>query len=221
MKNIQIAIDGPGGSGKSTIAKRLAQEMDFTYIDTGAMYRAIALHCLDNNIDIKDEKAVISALPDAKIDIKHIDGVQHIFLKNENVSHRIRSPNISQSTSIISTYLPVREMLVKQQQHIAKNTNIVMDGRDIGTVVLPFASHKIFLTAGVDVRVQRRKAELVAKGQTFDEADIEKEIIERDHRDITRTISPLKQAPDAILIDTSNMGIDQVVEKIKEEIKRK
>ena len=221
MPNIQIAIDGPGGSGKSTIAKLLANELGFVYIDTGAMYRACALYCLDNNIDIQNSHAVESVLPNINIEIKHVNGQMQIFLNGADISHRIRSPNISNATSVISTYSAVRDMLVDQQKRIAESTNIVMDGRDIGTVVLPWATHKIFLTASVAARVQRRSAELLEKnGQAPSTSDIETEIMQRDHRDITREISPLKQANDAVLIDTSNMTIEQVIKKITAMVKK-
>ena len=217
MKNLtHIAIDGPVGSGKSTIAKLVAKELGFTYIDTGAMYRAVALHCLNTGADVNNESEVTKALSSASINIKYNDGTQHIFLNEKDVSQDIRSLEVAQSTSKVSIINPVREHLVQMQQNMAKDQNIVMDGRDIGTVVLPNANVKVFLTASVDIRAARRQKDLLEKGEDVDINKIKQEIEERDERDTNRQISPLKQADDAKLIDTSHMSLQQVVNAIVE-----
>ena len=213
-KNIQIAIDGPGGSGKSTVARSIAYKLGFTYIDTGAMYRAIALCCLQNGVDLQNELSVTNILPNINIDIDYINGVQQVFLNKTNVSDKIRTMEVSQATSVVSTYQSVRDKLLDAQRNMAKSRNVIMDGRDIGTVVLPQADIKFFLTASVLTRAKRRQAELERKGEPANLNFIKKEIEERDNRDITRDISPLVQAEDAFLIDTSNMTIQDVVDKI-------
>ncbi len=209
-----IAIDGPAGAGKSTIAKKVAAKLGFIYVDTGAMYRAIALLTIRSGIDSADSAAVSKACENADITIKHVDGAQVVFLNDENVNDLIRTEKVSQMASVTSAYPAVRTKLVELQRRLSETTDIVMDGRDIGTVVLPNADLKVFLTASAHVRALRRLKELSAKGETHELSDIENEIMERDHRDMTREISPLKQADDAILVDTSDMSIDEVTDKI-------
>lgn len=216
---MQIAIDGPAGAGKSTIAKRLARESGYIYVDTGAMYRAMALFLIRQGISADDREGIENACGNADITIRYIDGEQNVILNGENVNGLIRTQEVSNMASASSVNGRVREKLVALQQKLAASEDVVMDGRDIGTVVLPNAEVKIFLTASSAVRAKRRYDELTAKGETCDINVIEKEIIERDERDMTREISPLKQAEDAILVDTSDMSIDEVVAAIKKIVK--
>lgn len=209
-----IAIDGPAGTGKSTIAKLVAKELNAIYIDTGAMYRAMALYLLRNHIDIEDEKALTECVASADISIRFVDGEQQVWLNGENVNGLIRTEEVSSMASVSSAKGVVRVKLVDLQRKLAEDHDVVMDGRDIGTHVLPGAKPKIFLTASSKVRAKRRYDELTARGEVCDLDTIEKDIIERDERDKNREISPLRQAEDAILVDTSDMTIDQVKEKI-------
>lgn len=209
-----IAIDGPAGAGKSTIAKLVAKELNAIYIDTGAMYRAMALHLLRCHIDIEDEKALNECVASADISIRFVDGEQQVLLNGENVNSLIRTEEVSGMASVSSAKGVVRVKLVDLQRRLAEDNDVVMDGRDIGTHVLPNAKPKIYLTASSRVRAKRRYDELIAKGEACDLETIEKDIIERDERDKNREISPLRQAEDAVLIDTSDMTIDQVKEKI-------
>lgn len=209
-----IAIDGPAGAGKSTIAKLVAKELNAIYIDTGAMYRAMALYLLRNHIDIEDEKALEECVASADISIRFADGEQQVWLNGENVNGLIRTEAVSAMASVSSAKGVVRVKLVDLQRKLAEDHDVVMDGRDIGTHVLPNAKPKIFLTASSKVRAKRRYDELTARGEVCDPDTIEKDIIERDERDKNREISPLRQAEDAILVDTSDMTIDQVKEKI-------
>lgn len=209
-----IAIDGPAGAGKSTIAKLVAKELNAIYIDTGAMYRAMALYLLRNHIDIEDEKALEECVASADISIRFADGEQQVWLNGENVNGLIRTEAVSAMASVSSAKGVVRVKLVDLQRKLAEDHDVVMDGRDIGTHVLPNAKPKIFLTASSKVRAKRRYDELTARGEVCDLDTIEKDIIERDERDKNREISPLRQAEDAILVDTSDMTIDQVKEKI-------
>lgn len=209
-----IAIDGPAGAGKSTIAKLVAKELNAIYIDTGAMYRAMALYLLRSHIDIEDEKALSECVATADISIRFADGEQQVWLNGENVNGLIRTEEVSGMASVSSAKGVVRVKLVELQRKLAKDHDIVMDGRDIGTHVLPDAKPKIFLTADSKVRAKRRYDELTARGEACDLNTIEKDIIERDERDKNREISPLRQAEDAILVDTSDMTIEQVKEKI-------
>ena len=211
-----IAVDGPAGAGKSTIAKLVAKEKGIIYVDTGAMYRAIALYMLRENVDPKDMKAIIEKCADANVTLGHEDGQQVVYLNGENVNGLIRTEAVGIMASTISVIAEVRAKLVEKQQALAKTTDLIMDGRDIGTVVLPNADLKIYLTASSEVRAKRRYDELVAKGQECDLAQIKADIEDRDYRDMHREISPLKQADDAILVDTSYMTIDEVVDKILE-----
>ena len=216
---MQIAIDGPAGAGKSTIAKRLAKESGYIYVDTGAMYRAMALYLLRRGISAEDKAGIESACEDADISIKYIDGEQNVILNGENVNGLIRTQEVSNMASASSVNGKVRGKLVSLQQKLAESTDVVMDGRDIGTTVLPDAEVKIYLTASVKVRAKRRYDELIAKGEESDLKVIEQEIRERDERDMTREISPLKKADDAIEVDTSDMSIEEVVNAINGIIK--
>ncbi len=210
----QIALDGPAGAGKSTIAKKVAEQLKFVYIDTGAMYRTLALACIKNGIDISDEDKVSETAENADLDIKYIDGVQHMMLDNEDVSTQIRTEQVSKAASDTSKYKRVRDRLVKLQQELAERYDVVMDGRDIGTVVLPKANLKIFMTASVEVRALRRFNEYVEKGLECDLQSIKKDIEQRDYNDSHRTNSPLQMAKDAIELDTTNMGIEQVTSEV-------
>lgn len=222
MKSIQIAIDGPSGAGKSTMAKLISQRLGIMYLDTGAMYRALALKAIRSNIDTKDSEKVTGLLSDFNISIKYENGSQKVILNNEDVSDKIRTDEVSMGASNVSAIPAVRKRLVELQQEMASNTSVIMDGRDIGTHVLPNADVKIFLTAGVAQRALRRYNEQKEKGilkKSLDE--IEKEIEVRDYNDSHRAASPLRQADDAVLLDTSNYSIEESVEKILEIIRSK
>lgn len=210
----QIAIDGPAGAGKSTIAKKLAEKLQFVYIDTGAMYRTLALACLKKGVDIEDEELVSETAEKADIDIRYIDGVQHMFLEEEDVSSEIRTEEVSKAASATSKFLRVRERLVSLQQELGERYDVVMDGRDIGTVVLPHADLKIFMTASVEVRAMRRYKEYQEKGIPCDLEELKEDIAQRDHNDTHRANSPLRQAEDAVLLDTSDMTIEEVADAI-------
>ena len=216
-----IAIDGPAGAGKSTIAKNLSKELGVIYVDTGAMYRAMALYMIREGIDAEDAARISEKCKSADISIDFVDGVQQVILNGENVSSLIRTEEVSAMASKSSVNGDVREKLVELQRKLASEKSVVMDGRDIGTVVLPNAEVKIYLTASSAVRAKRRYDELVAKGEKCDLAQIEADIIERDHRDMTREISPLKQADDAVLVDTSEMNIEEVANRLLEIVKEK
>lgn len=209
-----VAIDGPAGAGKSTIAKMVAKKLGFIYVDTGAMYRAMALHILRKGIPATDSAAISAVCEDADITIQYQNGEQVVLLNGENVNGLIRTEEVGNMASSSSTNGDVRKKLVSLQQKLAKTAEVIMDGRDIGTVVLPDADVKIYLTAGSDVRAKRRYDELTAKGISCDLQKIEKDIIERDERDMNREISPLRQADDAVLVDSSYMTIEEVAEKI-------
>lgn len=211
---INIAIDGPAGAGKSTIARQVAAQKGYIYVDTGAMYRAMALFLLRNGIDPEDSEAVSAKCLEADITIEYRNGVQVVLLDGENVNDLLRTPKVSDMASRTSVNKAVRAKLVQLQQELARRHNVVMDGRDIGTVVLPHAQVKIFSTASAEVRADRRHKELRAKGVKADIREIESQIRERDERDMNREISPLKQAHDAVLVDTSDMTVDEVVAKI-------
>ena len=219
-KNPSIAIDGPAGSGKSTVARLVAKKLGFVYVDTGAMYRTVGLYCAENSIDLENMDEVKKALQKVNIELKYDEGVQHIYLNGEDVSSAIRVQRIAEYASKVAAIGVVREKLVEMQRNIAENGNVVMDGRDIGTCVLPNAQLKIFLTASVEVRAKRRYDELVAKGEQCDLAEIEKDISERDYRDMHREIAPLKAAEDAVMLDSSDLNIDEVVEAIYEQAKK-
>lgn len=212
--SINVAIDGPAGAGKSTIAKRVAKEKGYIYVDTGAMYRAMALYFIRQGIGADEEEKINEACKDADISIAYEDGVQVVLLNGENVNGLIRTEQVGNMASATSVFGDVRKKLVELQQKLASKENVVMDGRDIGTVVLPEAEVKVYLTASSAERARRRFLELQAKGENADIVQIEKDIVERDHRDMTREISPLKQADDAVLVDSSDMSIEEVVNKI-------
>lgn len=211
-----IAIDGPAGAGKSTIARAAAARLGFVYVDTGAMYRAMAVYFLRKGIAPDDEAAISAACGDIQIDIRYEDGTQHVFLNGEDVSGIIRTEEVGNMASASSVYSAVRRKLLNLQQNLAQSENVIMDGRDIGTCVLPNAQTKIYLTASSHVRALRRLKELEEKGQTCNLLEIEQDIIERDYRDMHREIAPLKQADDAVYLDTSEMTIAQVIERIIE-----
>ena len=211
MKKINIAIDGPAGAGKSTIAKALAKSRNMVYVDTGAMYRAIGLYCSRKGITGDNEAVVVNELDNINVSLAYENGEQVVYLNGENVNGFIRTPEAGAMASAVSVHPKVRAKMVELQQALAASTSVVMDGRDIGTVVLPEAEVKIYLTASSAVRAKRRFDELVAKGMECDLATLQKEIEERDYRDMNRETSPLKQAEDAVLLDTSDMNIEEVV----------
>ena len=221
MKKINIAIDGPAGAGKSTIAKALAKDRNMVYVDTGAMYRAIGLYCSRKGIAGDDETAVVSELDNIKVSLAYENGEQVVYLNGENVNGLIRTPEAGNMASTVSVFPKVRSKMVELQQGLAATTSVVMDGRDIGTVVLPNAEVKIYLTASSAVRAKRRYDELVAKGMECDFATLQKEIEERDYRDMNRETSPLRQADDAVLLDTSDLNINEVVAAMQQIIKEK
>ena len=215
-KTYSIAIDGPAGAGKSTIAKNLAKELGYHYVDTGAIYRTVAYFLDLWGVSPKDVDGVTRYIDELTIGIEYDEaGKQHMIMNGMDVTEDIRSQDISQKASLVSAHGVVRDMLLDMQRDVAKKHNVIMDGRDIGTVVLPRATVKIFLTASAEVRAQRRTAELQAKGQKADYATILKEIQLRDHQDSTRAIAPLRQAHDAVLVDTSAMDVEQVMAEIK------
>ena len=221
-KTYSIAIDGPAGAGKSTIARRLAKELGFYYVDTGAIYRTVAYFMDLLGISPKDADGVERYIDELTISIEYDEeGVQHMIMNGLDVSDDIRTQDISQKASLVSAHSVVRDVLLDMQRDVAKKHNVIMDGRDIGTVVLPKANVKIFLTADPEVRAKRRYDELIGKGQKADLPQILKEIKQRDHQDMTRPIAPLKQAKDAVLVDTSALGIDGVVAEIKSIVKEK
>ena len=221
-KTISIAIDGPAGAGKSTIAKRLAKELGYYYVDTGAIYRTVAYFMDLLGIAPKDVDGVSRYIDELTIEIEYDeDGKQHMIMNGMDVTDDIRTQDISQKASLVSAHAVVREVLLDMQRDMAKNYDVIMDGRDIGTVVLPKASVKIFLTASPEVRAQRRCDELIAKGQKAKYETILKEIKQRDYQDTHREIAPLKLARDSIKVDTSEMDIDQVVEHIRNIVREK
>ena len=211
-----VAIDGPAGAGKSTIAKRIAKKLGYIYVDTGAMYRAMAYYLIQNQVDATDKDAIVAACQHADISIRYQDGEQVVLLNGENVNAYLRTEAVGNMASVSSVVPEVRKKLVELQQKLARETDVVMDGRDIGTVVLPDADVKVYLTASVETRAKRRFLELQEKGEAADLQKIAADIEDRDYRDMHRDISPLRQAEDATLVDSSEMTIDQVVERILE-----
>lgn len=216
MRVYNIAIDGPAGAGKSTIARLAAKELGFVYVDTGAMYRALGLFFLRKGISAGEAGEITRALPQAEVTIRYIDGQQVVLLNGENVSQLIRTEEVGKMTSAISQLAPVREKLLDLQRKLARDTSVIMDGRDIGTTVLPQADLKIYLTADASVRAERRYKELLERGEACDRLEIEQDILRRDRQDMMREVSPLKQAEDAVLIDASYLTIEQVKQKIQE-----
>ncbi len=218
---INIAIDGPAGAGKSTIARKVAEKMSYIYVDTGAMYRAMALYMHRKGISADDEKAIAAACTEPEISIEYRDGEQVVLLDGENVNPYLRTQEVSNMASRSSAVPEVRSRLVELQQKLASEQSVVMDGRDIGTVVLPDAQVKIYLTASVGVRAKRRYLELKEKGENPDFAKLEEEISDRDYRDMTRKMSPLRQADDAVLVDSSDLSIDEVTAHIMNVVKER
>ena len=216
MQHFNIAIDGPAGAGKSTIAKAAAERLGFIYVDTGAMYRAMALYFLRQGIGPAEESRIAAACGQVDITIRYENGIQQVLLNGENVSGLIRDEAVGNMASATSVYLPVREKLVELQKQLAAREDVVMDGRDIGTCVLPHAQVKIYLTASVEERARRRCLELQKKGQEADLENIQETIRQRDYRDMHRENSPLVQAEDAVLVDATEMDIEQVVGRILE-----
>jgi cytidylate kinase len=214
MRN--IAIDGPAGAGKSTIAKQVAKRLNYIYVDTGAMYRSMALACLRAGVDIQNEEAVAKICEDLNVAIRHENGEQVVLLNGENVNGFIRTQEVGNATSVIAVYPQVREKLVGLQRQLANEENVVMDGRDIGSAVLPNADIKIYLTASARVRAERRCKELLERGEAADVAVVEQDIVDRDWRDMHREISPLVQVEDAVLVDASDMTIEMVTNRILE-----
>ncbi len=212
--SFNIAIDGPAGAGKSTIARKIAKRLGYIYVDTGAMYRAMALYLIREHIDPSETEKIDARCKEADITIGYENGEQIVYLNGENVNGLIRTEEVGNMASASSPNPNVRKKMVELQQKLAASRDVVMDGRDIGTCVLPDAQVKVYLTADSRVRAERRYKELSAKGVSCDLDTIEKDIIERDHQDMTREISPLMQAEDAVLIDSSDMTIDQVVEAV-------
>lgn len=213
---MNIAIDGPAGAGKSTVAKMVAGKLDYLYIDTGSMYRALAWAVLDQGLPIEDESVVSKLLKENDIRLRRVQGEQHVYWNNTDVTEWIRTPNVSQYASVVASYASVREQMLILQRNLAVQGKVVMDGRDIGTHVLPDAEVKIFLTASIQERAMRRWKELRDKGFDPNLAEMEQEIAERDLRDMNREVAPLRQAEDAILVDTTGMTIAQVAERILE-----
>ena len=214
-----VAIDGPAGAGKSTIAKMVAKKLGFIYVDTGAMFRAIALYLLRNNIKEEETEKISSSVEEIQVTIAYENGEQQVILNNENVSSFIRTEEVGKMASVAAKNKDVRQKLLELQRSLAKTENVIMDGRDIGTHVLPNAEVKIYLTASSKERARRRHLELTEKGISCDIDTIEKDIIARDEQDMNRAIAPLKKAEDAILLDSSDMTIEEVVEKIMNIIK--
>ena len=221
-KKISVAIDGPAGAGKSTIARRLAGELGFRYVDTGAIYRTVAYFMDLWGVSPKDVDGVNRYIDELTVEIEYDeDGLQHMMMNGMDVTKDIRTPDISQKASLISAHACVRDMLLDMQRELAEQNNVVMDGRDIGTVVLPHATVKIFLTASPEVRAKRRCDELSAKGQKVDYNKVLKDIQQRDYQDTHREIAPLKMSRDSIKVDTSDMTIEEVLEKLKEIVVQK
>lgn len=213
--NYAIAIDGPAGAGKSTIAKVLAKELELIYVDTGALYRSIGYYVTGQGIDLEDTDAIVAALDSLKVELRYVEGVQRVFVNGEDVSDYIRTPAISMAASKVSAIPAVREYLLATQRDIAAHNSVVMDGRDIGTVILPDAKVKIFLTASPESRAKRRYDELQEKGDPATYEEVLADMIQRDYDDSHRATAPLKQAEDAVLVDTSGDTLEQSVARMK------
>lgn len=209
-----VAIDGPAGAGKSTVAKLVAKEKGYIYVDTGAMYRGLAVHFLDKGLQAKERDKIIEACKDAEVTIRYEEGVQQVYLNGRNITSRLREEEVGKMASETSPIPEVRAKLLELQKGLARTQDVIMDGRDIGTCVLPDADVKVFLTASVKTRAKRRFDELTEKGIKCDFEEIARDIAERDERDMTRDIAPLRQAEDAVLVDSSDMSIEEVVETI-------
>ncbi len=209
-----VAIDGPAGAGKSTIAKLVAKEKGYAYVDTGAMYRGLAIHFLENGIEAEEKEKIAEACKDADVTIRYEDGQQQVYLNGKNITAKLREEAVGNMASKSSAIPEVRAKLLELQRELARKEDVIMDGRDIGTCVLPDADVKVFLTASVETRAKRRYDELVEKGVACDLEEIARDIAERDERDSTREIAPLKQAEDAVLVDSSYMTIEEVVAAI-------
>ena len=216
---INIAIDGPAGAGKSTVAKAVAKRFGYIYVDTGALYRSIGVNALKHGVETTDKEKVIALLPQTNVELKYINGVQRVFLNGEDVSEEIRFPEASMAASNVSAIPEVRAFLLDLQQEMANQHNVVMDGRDIGTVILPNAQYKFFLTASAEVRADRRYKELKEKGIDVDYNALLEEIKQRDYNDSHRETAPLKQADDAILIDSSYLTLEESIDAIASRIK--
>ena len=210
-----VAIDGPAGAGKSTIAKRVSKEMGFIYVDTGAMYRALAVHFIQCGLKPEDTEAIKEACKTAIVEIQYEDGAQQVYLNGENVTGKLRTEEVSHMASVSSAIPEIRAHLLELQRDMARKNDVLMDGRDIGTHILPNADVKVYLTASVETRAMRRYLEYQEKGVECDLEEIKSDIAERDYRDMNRSTAPLKQAEDAVLLDSSDMTIDEVVETIK------
>lgn len=209
-----IAIDGPAGAGKSSAAKKAAESLRFVYVDTGAMYRTIGLYMLENQVRVDEEEALKAALDRIRIELKYEEGVQRMYLNGEDVSDRIRTPEVSEKASVVAAIPAVREKLLNLQRDMAASQDVVMDGRDIGTNILPDAELKIYLTASVEERARRRYQELIQKGEECSIEDIQRDIADRDYRDMHRETAPLRQAEDAVYLDSSDMTLDEVAAEI-------
>ncbi|MBR4304948.1 MAG: (d)CMP kinase [Clostridia bacterium] len=221
MKKIAIAIDGPSGAGKSSIAKALAKSLNIIYVDTGAIYRTVGLYVYRNGVESRDKEKIISMLPDISVKLAYIDGAQHIFLNGEDVSGLIRTETISRYASDVSAIPEVRAFLLSLQRDMAKETSVIMDGRDIGTVVLPDAEVKIFMTASAEVRARRRYKELIEKGESVVYEDVLAAIITRDTNDSTRATAPLKAADDAVILDNSEINAEETLNRVIDIIRSK
>lgn len=212
---ISVAIDGPSGAGKSSLAKRLAKELGYLYVDTGAMYRAIGLYALRAGADPQDAAAVLALLPGIRIELAYVGGAQRVFLNGEDVSEAIRTEAVGMAASGVSAHQGVRDFLLELQRRLARTHDLLMDGRDIGTAILPNATVKIFLTASAEARAARRLAQLLQKGQTADYDTVLADICRRDRQDTERAAAPLRQAPDAVLVDTSELDFEQSFQALK------
>lgn len=220
MAKINVAIDGPAGAGKSTISRKAAEELGFIYVDTGALYRTVGVSAMRKKVDMESDEAIISVLPETKVEMKFIDGEQRMFLNGEDVSKEIRYPEASMAASRVSAVPKVRDFLFNLQRELAENNDCVMDGRDIGTVVLPHAQVKIFLTASPECRADRRFKELQEKGIEANYEEVLADIIKRDYNDSHRAVAPLKPAEDSILLDTSGNELPDSIKLVKDTIKK-
>lgn len=221
MCKINVAIDGPAGAGKSTIARRVSKELGYIYVDTGALYRTVGVSALRKKVDMESDEAIASVLPETEVEMKFVDGEQKMYLNGEDVSVEIRLPEASMAASRVSAVPAVRDFLFDLQRDLARKNNCIMDGRDIGTVVLPDAQVKIFLTASPECRADRRYKELTEKGVEVNYDDVLSDIIKRDYNDSHRAVAPLKPAEDSVILDTSGFGLEQSVKAIMDIIKEK